>query len=293
MTAPSAAAQNGSAHDVSGFALLSCPACAYDLRGLPEGAACPECGVEPGSEADESLILRSTPEHVRSMRRGTVLIRASLALWAAASAITVLASVRWPLKPLLLPPARAGVLWLCTIIAAYCLSLMGWWRLSAPGPRYTQAALRNEDRSILRSCLCMVLSIWVAIIASGTGTLTFNDALAGALGALFLGAVVLGCVTAAFRFIAAMLYLCWLGRAMGDTRLPEQAAVAGWFVPVLLVLGLFGAAVAREVPQGHAVFLIAFGLAIGLQWRVMGRIGAGLSDVLRRQTTGAQVTPAH
>lgn len=204
-----------------------CICCGYDIvsQMVPDGtgntaAVCPECGTPLLRTMQGDSLHYTSPEHLRTLRRASLIIILALLAW-----IILLVSGH------LLPLFRAAVFLgpeqldaprppLLTVLSGGALlaALWGWWRLASPDPS-TPWMTGLTLRRILR---CSIIAAAVV---------TILDRVSLAVSMVDFVSTFLAMVWFA-HLIIAMLYTRQLGR-----RLHAQP-VQYWAVGVLIATGL-------------------------------------------------------
>jgi hypothetical protein len=243
-----------------------CLVCGYSLRSLAVAAQCPECGTPVERSLRGIYLGYSSPDYVRTMRRGITLVEASLllqiALIACAVVVSSVAAFGGALtaaktgKP---PLAGMAASWqMAQQIAGSLVKLMtllGWWMFSTPDPALMARDPGFKSRRLLRAFLSVSVVMSVAgLVASTFPGLKASLVPAGAAGAGRAGFVwtpgliaalsVVGLVGVAsltmqlLGFIASMTYMMHLSRRLPDARLEKQAERYRWLLPVVCVGGI-------------------------------------------------------
>jgi hypothetical protein len=229
-----------------GQVTLSCLVCRYCLAGLDRESACPECGAPVAAAHGESLLARSSPVYVASLRRAVELLVVAGALsvvtdiaWSAIEAARQLVDRRHP--------AGLSIVRQVVSIAIVVITTIGWWRLAAPDPAY-----RGKDR-LARLQTTLRLSAAAALAVSGAGAvivITFRILLstrgfgdpashAGTLVTLAQLAFAATLLAVAVRFFASLVLIRALAERSGTSavaaRLARSARRLFWLGPLLVL----------------------------------------------------------
>jgi hypothetical protein len=122
---------------------LPCIGCGYDLVGLPEDGACPECGVAIGRSVSGDHLLASSKEHRQRLARGAEYALGGV--WAGWMSLALM-----PVYLLVDAPV-ATVPLILTVSLALVGSGQGWLRLTAADPdRIGDGTGRWVQRFVLR-----------------------------------------------------------------------------------------------------------------------------------------------
>ncbi len=207
-----------------------CLQCGYNVRGLPRGGRCPECGTPIKRSLQGNLLRYSSPAYLATLNRGVLLILAAIAAqvicvvggwiliaWLTAKGWTDVARV----SELLLSTASTGV---------SVVSLIGWWLFSAPDPAFVGSGGGTTARKVVRAT--------VVAAAVLTAMVTVADTLATSIApsGTAAGDILLG-VVQAVKFFAAMLYLRWLAHRFSNVVFDARARLLMWLCPLLVTVG--------------------------------------------------------
>ncbi len=242
-----------------------CLQCGYNIRGLPRGGRCPECGTPFQRSLQGNLLRYSSPAYLATLNRGVFLILAAIA----AQVICTIGG--WILIGLLTrrgwtDVARVSELLLSTASTGLSVvSLIGWWLFSAPDPAFVGAGAGTTARKVVRTT--------VAAAAVLTAMVTVADTLAtsSAPSGTAAGDILLG-VVQAIKFFAAMLYLRWLAPHFPNTVIGALARLLMWLCPLLVTVG-------------SLLCLIGPIIALVLYWSLLNSVQNEISRI--RQVAGA------
>lgn len=156
---------------------LPCVGCGYDLIGLPEDGACPECGVAIGRSISGDHLFASSKEHRQKLASGAG--EALVGVWAGWVTLVVTAGY------LVVPTGRGGGVLIfelglmgLAIAVALCASGHGWLRLTMADPqRIGDVTSRWVHRFVLRMYAWVLgyaspflLIVWFVLDASDAAT---------------------------------------------------------------------------------------------------------------------------
>ncbi len=203
-----------------------CLQCGYNVRGLPRGGRCPECGTPIKRSLQGNLLRYSSPAYLATLNRGVFLILAAIAaqvICAVGGRILIpwLSREGWTdavrVSELLLSTASTGL---------SVVSLIGWWLFSAPDPAFVGAGGGTTARKVVRTT--------VAAAAVLTAMVTLAETLATSIATSVDAAYIVLAVVQAVKFFACMLYLRWLAPRLPDAVIGARARLLMWLCPLLV-----------------------------------------------------------
>jgi len=219
---------------------LPCVRCGYQLLGLPESGACPECGGPIARSLHGDLLRFANAGYVRTLNLGSACVYWSLVagLLVEIVGIVVLVGVdlRFGSRAGLAVPSFIGL----GIFAAAVSTMAGWWALSTPDPARLGTDVDASTRQWVRFWTAATLAGWVLVgVIAVVGMATVRRALGPSIGDL--APVLLVCGPTIGQCFAASRYLGPLAKraespalAAAATRMKWCAVAAG----VLLVAGV-------------------------------------------------------
>ncbi len=215
-----------------------CGQCGYNLHGLTPWGNCPECGTPVERSLRGNLLLYSSPEYLKRLHQGNVLVIASIIANLVFVALLVLVSLWVSVGAGAAPPAMRTVQVAGTVagVPISLVALIGWWFFSAPDPAFVGIEPASAARKVLRAALAAQLLITVGHVlhlpyaTPGLPTLTPAG--------LIEVALMLAAMTASvIQLVAAMLYLRWLTPRLPDASLFRRSKTYAWLLPTLTVAG--------------------------------------------------------
>jgi hypothetical protein len=213
---------------------VRCKQCGYDLSGLSESGACPECGLAIERSLTEDLLEFSAPVYLASLHRGVFFILTGIIL----KVLIIFGSIGFGFS-LAMSNSVGGMRYLeqfvgfLDLIASMMVAL-GWWLFSAPDPAFTGQLDGSTARKVVR--VTTIITAGIAVVLLPIQFLAMNTA-----GGVFAGlAIVLGLISLVSwvtGFFAAMLYLRWLAPRLPDWRVYQRSKTLMWLGPVLYTVG--------------------------------------------------------
>ncbi len=204
---------------------LVCRRCAYNLRGLPGGGRCPECGLPVGRSAWGDMLRYSDPAWVEKLQHGLLLALCGLLCRVAVALMARLAATG----------ADAPVLMALLDLGATMVGYYGVWRLTTRDPSGIGEDQYGRTRRFIRFALVVAL-----VLDIGAAMTTVMVALPVALLAGPPIAVILTTLLDVAALLATLSYLEKLARRVPDDDLADRAQVLLWALVVLLVTGVIG-----------------------------------------------------
>lgn len=259
---------------------ILCRACAYELKGIGVGAACPECGTPVASSLRGDMLEGSSPRYVRGLWLGALLAEISVPLMMLAWFLVVPAAIALAERAAnsggSAVDANKSVLvlqgMLTFVLAA--VSLAGWWLLTQPDQGYAAGAKDIRARRLLRSLVLIraagallgLVVIMVPAVASSpfaafTGNIQVSSGnkantihnptwwLAIGLRGVFLGVFVL-------QFLVACRFLQALAARVPSARAAKHAGRAAWAIPLGWTVGWLACALGPPAALGYYVWLL-------------------------------------
>lgn len=212
---------------------LRCLVCGYNLYSLEPSAACPECG-SPVSRSMRGAFLRSSsPEYVRTLRLGIILVEIAVVLfavfelgptaWTLASAATA-SSGSYPLDE-----RTSSVLTACAVL----LGLVGWFVLTTPDPVIGAVDPARKARQLTRACVVVQLfgeaaKLLIAFTPAGGGIVQVG---------LLKSLVAIGYAAWVVQFFAALRLIELIALRAEVPQLAKDAARSRWLIPLVAIGG--------------------------------------------------------
>ncbi len=211
---------------------IGCRRCGYELRGLPAGGRCPECGTLVARSLHGDLLRYSDERYLAALHRGVVLILAAVAaqLVIVVLSIVVGFSMAWARPPATTLPFLVSL----AAAAVSLVLLLGWWLFSAPDPAFAGTDRGTTARGVVRATVAseaLLTAAGAAVDAWSTTAIGQPvDVLVMAVGAAQL-------LASAVRFFASMLYLRWLATRLPNPQVDARAKRLMWLGPLLYTVG--------------------------------------------------------
>lgn len=214
---------------------VRCVNCGYELGGLHESGACPECGESIGHSLKGELMLHAPKDYLASLHRGSVIVLTAIILQLlmafTALGLGVTGSPPWVLTL---------VGWLQFAISGALL--WGWWLLSSPMPAASDRPQYDQTRLWVRAMLIAnVVLLGVSAVfdlVSGNAGASGSAMPSGSVLVLSAGISILALVVWIGGFIVEMLYLAWLAKRVPDAAMHKRAKLLVWLGPVLSTVGI-------------------------------------------------------
>ena len=238
---------------------LPCRHCGYNLRGMTEDRACPECGTAVGRSLLGDQLRFSDPQWVRTLARGakwiltSVLLGFGLALLSVLISLVYTNSAKYNYAP---PPSITAVLNVMGFLPSV-VYLVGVLFITAPEPGVIESADWSV-RNVLR--WAAVASTAIGVIHAGL-TLGMTDQIVET--AVALAASVVGMV----GYISLFVYALRLALRVPDYDLAKQTKTVMWGIIIslsgMILVGII-ALVLTATGAAYVVFAIPvciFGVA--------------------------------
>lgn len=245
----------------------TCIKCGYDLTGLPQTGACPECGTRVADSLRGLLLRYSSPEYVAKLHRGVFMVVAAII-------VQLLTSIGMFFVGMLggmgvAAPAGVAILLQLVSSGASLVILVGWWLFSEPDPRYTGGNDGSTARKVLRvtlviygcSTLLTLTSAFLAPQQAGVGLAAAGLALVAALAGLIAWAV---------NYFASMRYVGWLAQRIPNDHAQKRAKLLLWLGPLLSTVGILA------LGLGPLIALV-------LYWNLLDEIRKDLKAIRKEQ----------
>lgn len=219
---------------------VRCIGCSHDLIGLPKTGVCPGCGTPIENSIRATLLIYSRPEYIRKLYKGVFLIEASF-----------VASFAWIIPYLLsamlvgTSVIAAGVLMILVRLVDLAItiaSIYGGWIFSSPDPDYSgRIAGENARRHFRIALVIIIVPDFILILLPLLTSLNHNQnaSLSNSFERYVLIASYVILIGASlYQFIAALLYIKWLGVRLLSRRVVSSAARLVWLGPLLSTVGI-------------------------------------------------------
>lgn len=145
-------------------------------------------------------------------------------------------------------------------LIAYLVAQLAWWRLCAPGPRFSETFRRITRISTPLVALKIVAIALLTPASAAIGAMGEDAfALLTAVAAVSLGVVVLGLAAQGAQLLCGLWYLRDLSAALGDAELAQRARRVLWGTFSLFAIVVAGLAIGA----GVSIVRLELGLAIG------------------------------
>lgn len=217
---------------------VQCLKCGYDLLGLDRAAVCPECAAPISDSVRGTLLRFADPAYLSRLHSGAVLVLTAIIVGLLSDVAGRLTSVAAPDLHISVSLAFGVV----SFLAGVC-GLVGWWRLSTLDPNYpgqdTGGAARRFVRIavIVQAVALAMLPLPIAAVLLDLVRIDTDQRLA-TFGFVVLGLTVVSLGARLLQFLAAMVYLKWLGRRVPNTKIVKRAGTLMWVGPLLCTVGL-------------------------------------------------------
>jgi serine/threonine protein kinase len=217
---------------------VNCLSCGYDLRELPRDQNCPECGTPIERTMRGNLLIFSTPEHLRKLRRGVscVIIGACGLLLSTVASLVMGFAVGLDMIGASSVVIAFDISMATLQVAMAALIMTGWWMASSPDPSILGMDRADWPRRVLRITMFIALLLFVIVMIGKS--LDLFEVEHRVLLVSLLGLLTLMLIALAVLFIASMVYLRWLARRVPDRRAEQQAMHYLWLLPLLSTVGL-------------------------------------------------------
>ncbi|HMQ15539.1 MAG TPA: hypothetical protein PKC49_06140 [Phycisphaerae bacterium] len=234
---------------------LRCPACGYDLRGLPRDGRCPECGGPVAAALAKSPLLFSDRVWLRRMFWGSLLVHASPLPVILTPAAVLLPGRHWSFG------AFIGLLSL-----AFVLLLGGLWLATARNPALIERESAWSARRVTRVALLAAL-LGVAALATTLRPMPTLAAIAIILGLSPFGAPGVVLVISLSRYVEQLARAAGNRQALDRARVNRLAfSVAAALIVILLPLAAYrlGGEITRLLLVVAGAVALIFGLLTAL-----------------------------
>ena len=229
----------------------ACIQCSYNLRGLPEGGVCPECGTPIFKTLRGHLLSYASPDYLSSLLSGTAFIIASLIAEFVCAFLPIFATIA-AIQMGLTQNAIHSIIAILGLIPA-ALAIVGYWKFTRPDPGFVGSETPRAARRVLRaSVIVIAATIPATALFNALGThwqLLLQGALHTPGGSASLPAqdvamavadaavVVVRFAAWVVQFFAAMLYIPWIAGRIPDRGIISQTRVYIWLLPLLYTVG--------------------------------------------------------
>lgn len=230
-----------------------CRGCGYELRGLSVAGACPECGTPVARSLMGDLLAHASPEYVRSLHRGAVLVLSGVVLdvvlFLATMGLAILVDSG------LVPSLTASGVDLSVQIfdfASAGVSLAGWWMLTERDPAHVGPDADARERRWLRTIVGVLAVVAVgslvlaslpagvtsdlSALSSNRISITPNTVFTPLLAIALIGRLAIWLLKLAKVFLA-ILYVRSLALRIPSAGLRRQANHALWVIPLGWTVG--------------------------------------------------------
>jgi len=221
----------------------NCIYCSYRLDGLSASGVCPECG-KPVVDSLKGLLLQfASPEYLREVKSGLSLYLNGILVQIVVMIIVAIAAFALAGNPTLV-----GLVTALGLIPA-AMTIIGFWKYTAPDPGYVGQENPNSARQIARIALIFTAILSVAsVFAQFTGT-ALQPGMPGGPGggaagaAMTAGAIIgilialLGGIAWIVQFFAGLRYTSWMMGRIPDADLVARTKKYLWLLPVIYIVG--------------------------------------------------------
>ncbi|MBW7907020.1 MAG: hypothetical protein LC135_02095 [Phycisphaerae bacterium] len=234
---------------------LRCPACGYDLRGLPRAGRCPECGGPVVAALAATPLVFSDRVWLRRMFWGSLLVHASPVPVILTPLAVLLPWRYWTFG------AFAGLLTL-----AFVLLLGGLWLATSRNPALIERESVWSGRRVTRVALLAAL-LGVAALATTLRPMPAPAAIAIILGLSPFGAPGVVLVISLSRYVEQMARAAGNRQAIDKARVNRLAfSIAAALIAILLPLAAYrlGGDITRLLLVVAGAVALIFGLLTAL-----------------------------
>ncbi len=244
-----------------------CVRCSYNLRGLPRGGVCPECGTPIADSLRGDYLAFAAPEYLAAIHSGLNWVLAGVLVYAVAlvGGVAIKIGLGGYLSPALVGEIRRTALVIPTVIL-----LAGYWRFTRPDPGPAGRESPTSVRRVIRASVVVqaVAAVAGVLAAAGGPSGVGPVALRGTFGTLTVLLDLAAVVAWIAQFFATMSYVGWLGRRVPDRVIVYLSGYYSWVLPVVFVLGA-------------VVLLMGPVVAVGMYWTLLDRLGKHLRSIRR------------
>lgn len=253
-----------------------CARCGYDLQGLDDEGFCPECGTSIALSRRGALLSLASPEYLRTVHNGLVVVLTSVFVVLFASILTAVffffgaaaqsnAMLALAIVMLLLIPA-GSIGWMC-----------GWWMFTARDPQFDdvreRSVARGRSRFYLVAYLILIASAFALIFVGPALLVQSHRRAVGVLFLLGLLALLLSFVALVLQYVFSMLYVRWMALRIPNQSLAGWAKTLTWLGPVIYIAASF--------------FVIGPLISLGIYWSLLDNVRREIKAIRKRNADAA------
>jgi hypothetical protein len=211
---------------------------------------CHQCGTQIELSLREPMLSEAPTEYLKKVTGGLSLILNAILLSFLLGLVWVIAFVAVvgigsPGSQPRTPPVGLTASMTLGDIAIVCISLVGYWRFSAPDPSPDGFEKSSTARKVIRAMV--QLQVVLTVISGLFNVYVYSTpgaapaAMPGfttTTGLVLLAMNIVGCVLLAVKFFAVMQHTRWLASRVPDPYIVNRTRTYMWQLPVLSTVGI-------------------------------------------------------